>query len=145
MILVIELYYLIGNLVLFDGRKELELVYASEKVKIQCTSVKAAKKLFNGNIALTTSLLAQINALEGANTMMDIIVQPHFHFHKLKNKNGRNLEGYFAIDVKSRNEQWRIILQPLDGEKKPYVPCYIDQIAGSVKIVEIMEVSKHYE
>lgn len=55
MILVIELYYLIGNLVLFDGRKELELVYASEKVKIQCTSVKAAKKLFNGNIALTTS------------------------------------------------------------------------------------------
>ena len=24
------------------------------------------------------------------------------------------MEGYFAIDVKSRREQWRIILQPLD-------------------------------
>ena len=55
------------------------------------------------------------------------------------------MEGYFAIDVKSKKEQWRIILQPLDDNKEPYVPCYIDQIAGSVKIIEITEVSKHYE
>ncbi|MCM1216690.1 MAG: hypothetical protein NC331_13530 [Lachnospiraceae bacterium] len=55
------------------------------------------------------------------------------------------LDGYFAIDVKSRKEQWRIILQPLDENQCPYVPCNIDQIAGTVKIVEIMEVSKHYE
>ena len=123
----------------------MELVYISDKVKNQCTSVKAAKKLFNGDEALTTSLLARINALESANTIKDIIVQPTFHFHNLKNKNGRDLEGYFAIDVKSRKEKWRIILQPLDDDKKPYVPCYIDQIAYSVKIIEITEVSKHYE
>jgi hypothetical protein len=60
-------------------------------------------------------------------------------------KNGRNLEGYFAIDVKSRREQWRIIIQPLDGSKNPFTPCYIDQIAEYVRIVEITEVSKHYE
>lgn len=42
-------------------------------------------------------------------------------------------------------EQWRVILQPLDEEKRPYRPCNIDQIAGIVEIVEIMEVSKHYE
>ena len=29
------------------------------------------------------------------------------------NKQGRNLDGYFAIDVKSRREQWRIIFQLL--------------------------------
>ena len=57
----------------------------------------------------------------------------------------RSLEGFFAIDVKSRSEQWRIILQPLDENGKPYIPCNIDRIAGSVKIVEIVEVSKHYE
>ena len=54
------------------------------------------------------------------------------------------MEGYFAIDVKSRREPWRIILQPLDEEKNAYVPCNIDEIAGKVKIVEIMEVSKVY-
>ena len=123
----------------------MELVYATEKVERQCTSVKEAKKLFGGDMVLATSLQARINALRNADSIKDIIVQPTFHFHNLQNKSGRNLEGYFAIDVKSRREQWRIILQPLDDTKKPYNPCYIDQIAGSVKIVEIAEVSKHYE
>ena len=121
------------------------LEYASDKVKSQCTNIKVAKKLFDGNELLARSLLARINALENAENIKDIIVQPTFHFHKLKNKNGRDLEGYFAIDVKSRREMWRIILQPLNEEKKTYNPCNIDQIAGIVKIVEITEVSKHYE
>lgn len=123
----------------------MELEYASDKVKKQCTSVNAANKLFGGNAALTRSLLARINALASADSIKDIIVQPGFRFHDLKNKNGRNLEGYFAIDVKSIREPWRIILQPLTRNKQPYNPCNIDEIAKNVKIVEIMEVSKHYE
>ena len=123
----------------------MELVYASDKVKTQCTSLKAARKLFNGDTGLATSLLARINALERADTIRDIIVQPTFHFHNLVNKRGRDLRGFFAIDVKSRQEQWRIILQPLDENKNPYDPCYIDQISSYVRIVEITEVSKHYE
>ena len=123
----------------------MELVYSSEKVKTQCTSVIAARKLFGGDKALAVSLLARINALERADTIKDIIVQPTFHFHNLGNKQGRNLEGLFAIDVKSRREQWRIILQPLDENKNPFDPCYIDQISSYVRIVEITEVSKHYE
>ena len=123
----------------------MELVYASDKVKNQCTSVKAAKKLFGGDTILTTSLLARINALEKAETIKDIIVQPTFHFHNLGNKQGRNLEGFFAIYVKSRKEQWRIVLQPLDANKEPFTPCYIDQISSYVRIVEITEVRKHYE
>lgn len=123
----------------------MELVFASEKVESQCTSVKAAKKLFGGNVMLTNSLMARINALKQADTIKDIIVQPVFHFHKLENKYGRNLEGYFAIDVKSRKDQWRIILEPLDENKEPFNPCNIDKIAETVRIVEITEVSKHYE
>lgn len=128
-----------------DRRGDLKLVYASEKLEVQCTNAKAAKKLFHGDQQLTVSLLSRINALEQADTLKDIVVQTSFHFHKLKNKKGRNLEGYFAIDVKSRREQWRIILQPLDNDENPYVPCNIDEIAGKVKILEISEVSKHYE
>ena len=94
----------------------MELVYASDKVRIQCTSVKAAKKLFGGNAELVKSLFARINALQMADTIMDIIVQPTFHFHKLGNKN-----------------------------KEPFEPCQIDRISSYVRIVEITEVSKHYE
>ena len=123
----------------------MELVYASDKVRIQCTSVKAAKKLFGGNAELVKSLFARINALQMADTIMDIIVQPTFHFHKLGNINRKNLEGFFAIDVKSRKEQWRVILQPLNENKEPFEPCQIDRISSYVRIVEITEVSKHYE
>ena len=97
----------------------MELVYASETLKSQCTNIKAARKLFHGDSQLSVSLLARINALQQAETLKDIIVQPTFHFHKLKNKGRKNLEGYFAIDVKSRKDQWRIVIQPLDENEKP--------------------------
>ena len=116
----------------------MELVYASEALRSQCTNVKAAKKLFHGDLQLSVSLLSRINALEQADVLKDIVVQPAFHFHKLKHKSGRDLEGYFAIDVRSRRD-------PLDENGTPYVPCNIDQIAGKVRIIEISEVSRHYE
>lgn len=126
-------------------REDLKVVYAADKVENLCENLKVAKKIFNGNTMLANSLMARINALKQADTIKDIIVQPTFHFHKLINKNGRDLEGYFAIDVKSRGEQWRIILEPLDENEQSYNPCKIDEIAESVRIVEITEVSKHYE
>lgn len=123
----------------------MEILYSDDKTEEQCTSMKAAKKLFGGNDVLARSLMARINALKQADTIKDIIVMPNFHFHKLKNKDGRDLEGCFGIDVKSRKDPWRIILEPLDHNKNPYDPCNIDEIAQNVRIVEIMEVSKHYE
>ena len=123
----------------------MDLVYASDKVKSQCTSIKAANKLFGGDAALSKSLLSRINALRSANNIKGIIVQPTFRFHALKNKKGKDLEGYFAIDVKSIREPWRIIVQPLNSDKQPYNPCNIDEIAEYVIIVEITEVSRHYE
>ncbi len=63
----------------------MEIEYASDKVKLQCTSVKAANKLFGGNKALTVNLLARINALANADNIKDIICQPAFRFHALKN------------------------------------------------------------
>ena len=123
----------------------MKVIYATDKVENICEKLKVAKKFFDGNTMLANSLMARINALKQADTIKDIIVQPAFHFHKLSNKNGRDLEGYFAIDVKSRREQWRIILEPLDENEHIYNPCKIDEIAENVRIVEIAEVSKHYE
>ena len=123
----------------------MKVVYTADKVENLCENLKVAKKFFGGNTMLAESLMARINALKQADNIKDIIVQPAFHFHKLINKSGRDLEGYFAIDVKSRREPWRIILEPLNENKESYNPCQIDEIAESVRIVEIMEVSKHYE
>ena len=123
----------------------MEIIYKDTETEEQCNNLKAAKKLFGGDKALSISLLARINALKQAESIKDIIVQPSFRFHNLENKKRRNLDGYFAIDVKSRKEKWRIILEPLDENKEPFVPCNIDEIAPIVRIVEIVEVSKHYE
>ncbi len=119
----------------------MQVIYNNKKVQKQCTDLKAARKLFGGNNNLAISLFARINAMKQARMIKDIIAMPSFHFHKLKG----NLEGYFSIDVKSRTDQWRIILEPLDDNEKPFVPCNIDAISNIVRVVEIKEVSKHYE
>ena len=90
---------------------------------------------------MAMSLMARINAIEKADVIKDIIVMPTFRFHKLQG----NLKKYFAIDVKTKRDKWRIILQPLDEDEKEYDPLNIDEIAGSVRVVEIREVSAHYE
>ena len=123
----------------------MEIQYADEKLQEQCTSLKAARKLFGGDNAHAVSLLARVNALQSAETIKDIIVQPHFRFHKLENIGRKKLEGYLAIDVKNHTSPWRIIIQPLDENDEPFIPCNIDEISDVVRIVEIAEVSKHYE
>lgn len=115
--------------------------YASKKVERQCTDPKEATKLFGGDKNLTRSLMARINAIEIAEIIKDIIVMPTFRFHQLSG----TLKGMFAIDVKSHRDKWRIILQPLDDNEEPFEPCNIDEIAEIVRIVEIQEVSAHYE
>ena len=119
----------------------MRIIYANKKTEKQCNSLKEATKLFGGDKKLAMSLLARINTIEQADVIKDIIVMPTFRFHNLKGK----LDGYFAIDVKTIREKWRIILQPLDEQEHAFDPCNIDEIAAIVKIVEIREVSAHYE
>ena len=119
----------------------MKIKYYNSKVEKQCTSMKEPRKLFGGNEILARSLHARINSLESADCIKDIIVQPAFHFHKLQGAD----EGFFAIDVKTRRDPWRLILQPLKGTEEVYETCRIDEIADAVKIVGVREVSKHYE
>lgn len=123
----------------------MRILYSSSKVEKQCTDLAGAKKLFGGDKSLAMGLLSRIQALESAETLQDICVQPAFRFHKLKHKNHKDLEGFYAIDIKSRKSPWRLILQPLDENEEVFTPCNIDEIAKIVRIVEVAEVSKHYE
>lgn len=124
----------------------MKIKYKNNKVKDICEDLKNATKYFGGDKKMAISLMSRINAIEEAETINDIIVQPQMSFHKLKNKGkDKNLEGFFAIDVKTRRDKWRIILEPLDEFEKPFNPCNIDKIAKLVRIVKIEEVSNHYE
>ena len=123
----------------------MDIEYSNHKTELICTSVKEANKLFGGDKSLVRSLMSKIEALSAANTIKDIINHKNFRFHGLNNNGKRDLEGYFAIDVKTIKEPWRIILQPLNADKQPYNPCNIDEIATEVRIIGIVEVSKHYE
>ncbi len=119
----------------------MKVLYEKEGVQLQCTSIKAAQKLFGGDKTLAVKLLGRINQLESADVIKDIILTPSLRFHGLAG----NMCGYFAIDVKTPKEPWRIILQPLDENENTYNPCKIDEISNVVRIVKIKEVSKHYE
>ena len=123
----------------------MKLIYYDSKTEEVCTNLKKATRLFGGNKIMAMSLFSRINALANAETIKDICAQPQFHFHKLFNKGKKKLEGYFAIDVKSRADKWRILIEPLDDNELPYQQCDIDIIATKVRIVGIKEVSNHYE
>ena len=123
----------------------MEIVYETERVEKLCTSLKKAKRHFGGDEKVAAQLHARVNALAAESTMKDIVAQPLLHFHPLVNKGRRRLDGYFAIDIAGRKCPWRSIVQPLDGNKEPFNPCNIDEIADVVEIVGIMEVSNHYE
>ena len=119
----------------------MRILYSNPKIEKQCSSLKEATKLFGGDKRLAISLLSRISAIEQADVIKDIIVMPTFRFHNLKGK----LDGFFAIDVKTIRDKWRIILQPLDEDETVFDPCNIDEIAAVVRIIEIREVSAHYE
>ncbi|MBQ8693912.1 MAG: type II toxin-antitoxin system RelE/ParE family toxin [Synergistaceae bacterium] len=119
----------------------MKIIYVDRKTEKQCTDLKTALKFFGGDKGLALSLLSRINAIKQALVIKDIIMMPNFHFHSLKG----NFNGYFAIDVKSRRDKWRIILRPLDKDEKVFDPLHIDKIASIVQIIEIKEVSAHYE
>lgn len=119
----------------------MKILYANKKTERQCTSLKEASKLFGGDKKLALSLLARINAFEQADVINDIRVIKIFRFHNLSGI----YKGYFAVDVRNIRDNWRIILQPLDENERPFVPCHIDEIAMKVRVVEIREVSSHYE
>lgn len=124
----------------------MEIKYKNKEVENICTSISAAKKYFGGDEKMAISLFSRINLLRSAEVIKDIIVLPYLNFHKLVNKGKKkNFDGYFAIDVKSRKDKWRVILQPLNQNKEPFDPCNIALIAVEVRIVEIKEVSCHYE
>ena len=124
----------------------MKIIYKNKKVEEICTNFNRAKTLFGGDELLATSLLARINALKSAAIIRDIINLRPLRFHPLKNKGkGHDYSGYYAIDVKTFKERWRIILSLLDENENKCDNTGVYGSSNVVEIIEIIEVSDHYE
>lgn len=117
----------------------MQVIFSKKKEEKICRDFLKAKKEYGEQVA--TSIMSRINILENAKTLKDIIVMPNLRFHALE---GRE-KGLFAIDARNKKDPWRIILEPLDEKGHKFIPCNIDEIVLNVKIIMIVEVSKHYE
>ncbi len=105
----------------------MELEYKNAKVEKYCRKKSEAVRKFGKKVGDKLHLrLTQLTAFE---TLADVPNTPPFRRHRLKDLR----EGQFAIDL---TERYRLIIEPLNGE--------IEDLK-SITIIEVEEVSNHYE
>jgi len=84
---------------------------------------------------IAEKLIFSIEFLKNSNSLKDVADYQNFRLHELKY--GR--KGQFAIDL-GKTTGYRLIIEPITVNKKNEIISY-----ESINIVEIMEVSNHYE
>ena len=94
---------------------------------------KKAIKKYNKIIA--EKLIFSIEFLKNSNSLKDVADYQNFRLHELKYER----KGQFAIDL-GKTTGYRLIIEPITVNEKNEVISY-----ESINIIEIMEVSNHYE
>lgn len=84
-------------------------------------------------------LKATKNFIEQANSLLDIVNYPPFHFHQLHG----DRKGEWSIYLGRTG--YRVTLIPCDGNGKEILTGDIIAECKSIKIVVVTEVSNHYE
>lgn len=108
--------------------------YRNDKVREQCTNLRVAKKLVQEKVA--KKLLQMINFIDAADNLASIINNPTYHFHNLKGSK----KGFYAMDIDGRRSSYRLVVKFTD-----YSNEQIFSDATSIEVIEIEEVSNHYE
>lgn len=111
----------------------MQIQYTNKTVEMQCTSLKRAKKDFSDKIAQKLHKL--INFIESADNLASVTAFPTYHFHDLKG----NRDGQYALDIDGRHSSYRLIV--CFNEDKETVFSKM----SSIEIIQIEEVSKHYD
>ena len=116
----------------------MEICYKSRRVMKLCTDYKIAKRELGDLVA--EKLMSAINFIENAISLMDVANYPPFHFHELR---GRR-QGTYSIDL-GRRLGFRLILEPINGDGEIVKDDKGFYHFERIKIVQILEVSNHYE
>lgn len=112
----------------------MEVHFTNKKVEKQCTSLKQAKKDFSDKIAQKLHKL--INFIESADNLASVMAFPTYHFHDLK----RDREGQYSLAIDGGRGSYRLIVCFHDIDK---VTVFAN--ASSIEIIQIEEVSNHYD
>lgn len=115
--------------------------YKNNTVEKLCTKEKEAKKFFN-DIRYYNNLQGVLNYIEEAPNLLDVVQYPPFHFHS----SDFYIRNSYALDIAGRKCKYRLIVIPLDDEEKEMTRTknFLKE-CKSIKIIEIEEVSNHYE
>ena len=86
------------------------------------------------------ALLAAVNFIENADTLLAVAKYPPFHFHSLEGN--RNKE--WGIDIGGRKTGYRLIVQPCDDAGTAITEGDIIARCSSIKILMFLEMTNHY-
>ena len=111
----------------------MEIRYKDKKIRDICENEKKAIKKYNRVIA--EKLIFSIEFLKNSKSLKDVADYNNFRLHELKYKR----KGQFAIDL-GKTTGYRLIIEPITINKEKGIISY-----ESINVVEIMEVSNHYE
>jgi len=113
----------------------MEIRYKNKRIRDICENEKKAIKKYNKIIA--EKLIFSIEFLKNSKSLKDKDVADYnnFRLHELKYER----KGQFAIDL-GKTTGYRLIIEPVTVNKENEIISY-----ESINIVEIMEVSNHYE
>lgn len=111
----------------------MEIRYKDKKIRDICENEKKAIKKYNKIIA--EKLIFSIEFLKNSKSLKDVADYHNFRLHKLKYERKRQ----FAIDL-WKTTGYRLIIEPITVNKENEIISY-----ESINIIEIMEVSNHYE
>ena len=107
--------------------------YKDKKIREICENQKKAIKRYNKIIA--EKLIFSIEFLKNSNSLKDVADYTNFRLHELK----YDRKGQFAIDL-GKTTGYRLIIEHITVNRKNETISY-----ESINIVEIVEVSNHYE
>ena len=116
----------------------MQIKYINKKAEKQFSSKYAREWRYPPPVK--EKLKAFENALQNAETLNDIVCIPQYHFHKMKG----SVRGEWSIYL-GKKAGYRVTLIPCDEQGKYIKEGDILAVCKSIKIVEIMEVSNHYE
>lgn len=116
----------------------MQVNYKSSKLQGLCTDIRKATRALNLNVA--EKLIAAVNYIESAESLMDVRNYPPFNFHQLKN----DKRGVYSIYLGKKLGYRLLVIPLLNGEI-----ATPEEIFGSkaieIKVIKIEEVSNHYE
>lgn len=112
----------------------MQVQYSDKNIEKQCTSLKHAQKDFS--VIVAKKLHKLINFIETVDNLSEVIAFKPYNFHALKGKR----KGQYALDINGRKSSYRLIVcfNQFDNE-------LIFSNSASIKIIQIEEVSNHYE